>query len=520
MQTTGPSTQFSTKWPQTTAMWPPIGTGMKTSDGSRGQSKPEPLFKNAFSSYKQGPDASSLDNPEAITGSGSLLSNSEQEHWSRPQWSSGNISAGLASARSNHTNASPVRQRTNQHTRSNSPFFSPQTAIGQTTGTRQSSSLLDPTTSSFQFSGIINPQPGQPVSQDHAINTSRRDFDHIQFGSTALPNGNAGFSGYTSSVASRSGSLPPSRHRLDDHGGSHIHSDMLGHHTNQHSRNSTYSTTNGYSRASDQIWQPKANDLSNMASRLDPNKNEVEVAGQYLWGNQAHHLQSPETINGAFNGYSNSRHGSISHDTGMQSNSIAQSNQHRMSFADRSSRSSTGSDARQSRGSPMYFGGNTPPVPDHSRTYSHSSNNQNRPVMQNQPLLDHKLRDVQLSRQPNYPQAPASPYRTQFGNMYDYSSQNPQALQRMNPHLNPQMNHQMNPQMNPTMNGQSNPQMAPYYAMQNLQAPYNSTPQFQRLPPKGPAIETMASDNLRSPLLEEFRSCKGTRRYELKVRSP
>ena len=504
MSTTGPSSQHLTSWPPLANKWPPIGTGMKSSDGSRGQGKPPPLLKAGFSSDKQGGlDIGSLENSEPITGSSSLLSTSEQDGWSRSQWTSSSISAGLSSARTNHTSTSPVRQRTNQQTRSSSPYFSSQPATGQPTTTKPSNhSHLDPTTTAFRSSIFSsNQQPGYQFGRD-GDDAGRRTLDSIRFGETGI-NGNTVYSGYTSSAASRSGSLPPSRRgvengsQLGDYGASQIHqsnSDIFGHRANQHSRNSAFST-NGYGRA-DQIWQTNASDLSTMASRMDLNKDEIEASSNHPWSDQINPLQPPGTINTYFNGYSRSRQGSLALEAGMQSTSTTPFNQYRAALADRPSHSPTSSDPRQSRGSPLYING-TPPLPDHSRAYP-TNNGQNRLTMHDQALLERKLRNVQLAQQQNNLRNPAVSYRNPYNNMFDYSSQNMPSYHRLNP------------------------QVAQYHPIQNMHnvpiPGYISNNHFPRPPPRGPALDSSGGENLRSALLEEFRNSKGGRRYELKVR--
>ena len=504
----GSSSQYLTHWPQA-KQWPPIGTGMKSSDGGRLHGRPPPLSKTRLPSENEEPNTGALDNSEAVTGSGSLLSTSEpQDVWSRPPWSSSNISANLANARSNHTSTSPVRQRTNQHTRSNSPYFSPQTAIGQNTTTKSSSyGILDPTTKAFHSSGIFNShqQPGHQSGQDGDI-AGHRNFDNIHFGSMTTANGNMGYSGYNSSAASRSGSLPPSRHGMDngsqfgEHGLSNIHqshSEVFGHRANQLSRNSAFST-NGYNRPLESIWQSNANDLSTMASRLDLKRDEVDVVGPYVWGDQLNQQPSSSAVNGLSNGYGNGRHGSFSLESGIQSTSTTPFNQHRMSFAERSSQSPTGSDPRQSRGSPSYFNSGTPTVSDHSRAYSTSSN-QSRLTMQHQAMLDRELRKVEMARRPNYAQGPAIQHRNQYGNYGNGYDNNPQAIQNMQ---------------------RLNPQVQQYFPMHNVPVPGYMSNQFHTLVPRGPARDAAGGDNLRSPLLEEFRNSKGGRKYDLKVKSP
>jgi mRNA-binding protein PUF3 len=465
-------------------------------------------------------DGDLLDNSEAITGSGSLLQSSESDGWARTQnsqWATpNNISPGLASARSGLGSTSPVRQRTNQHTRSNSPYFPPtQSAIGQAMATKPStkpSSYLDPTSGSFTASGAFD-SFRQNGSRHNSDGNGRQPLD-IVFGSTEggppsarMPSGaGLAYSGYNSSAASRSGSLPPSRHGLEQasqlgdgpaKGAQQLQFGALenafSHRPNQLSRTSNYS--NGNAKHLEGMHQSalQYGDLSAGLGKLDLAKEQESPWSSYYDGTPQ---PTPNGANGNYamnaNGY---RSGSTQFepDHRLGSSLAAYNNQYRHQYNERPAHSPSGSDARRNLDSPLYSTGITPPLSEHHRAPSNASLRSNLGSGPQALQLDRQLRSLheqqnyiqpnQLQRSPLYPQ------------LYDYS---PQAVVRMN--LNPLAQH--------------------YYAPTASVALGVGNYQSNRPVPRGPAGDGAPSESLslRSTLLEEFRSNnKGNKRYELKV---
>ena len=442
--------------------------------------------------------------PDEITGSGSLLRSSESEGWSRRWPSMSNIStgfgSGLGSAQGNHAGASPVRQRTNQHTRSSSPYVTPQpSAIGTGASAKSSSgSVLDPTSRSFNVSGAFESFP-QTSPRQEGEEPGRRNLNPNSF---FVGNGSAAYSGYSSSVASRSGSVPPSRHGNDatvpfgEVPNSAVYSNNLSPFaTNRqphHSRTSTFSNNanvNG-NRFSNQAWQTSMGDLSGVVSRMDLGRDVIDYSYSNYW-DQSNQAPSPGSINSVPVGpFMNGRHNSVSVDTGV--GLMPQYGHHRNQFADRQAYSPTGSDPRRNNDSPMYFNGNTPPVADHNRTLSTNSSRANLNAY-SQAVLERKLRGL-AEQQQSYQPSPAQSHRGLYNNPYDL-----------------------------------NPYGAQSFAGLNTQTPYyqDGRMDFQqaqlglvnhRAPPRGPASEmSAAGESGRSPLLEEFRLSKGTKKYELRV---
>ena len=481
----------------------PIGSGMKSAnETNRTQSRPAPLVRGGFVSEEQA-EASSNGTPDEITGSGSLLPSSESEGvWNRRWPSMGNINTGLGNglnnSRNNHAASSPVRHRTNQHTRSSSPYYTPQpSAIGTSSSNKSTSgSMLDPTSRSFNASGIFNGVSQTLSPRQEGDDPTRRIPSSANLGNFAI-NGNVAYSGYNSSAASRSGSIPPSRHdneqglQFGELPNSSIYpasADPFSYRQPHHSRNSTFSMNGnlGGSKFSNQAWQTSMGDLSAMTSKMDLGKDNVDKPYASFW-DQSNQAPSPGSITSLpTTNYMNQRHGSLSVDTGpgLTLNGAPQYSQQKNRY------SPTGSDFRNND-SPFYINTTTPPVPEHARGFSTNSSRTNLDAY-NQVVLERKLRGL-AEQQGSYQSNPSLPYRNAYNNSYDFNTPNGQNFSRVNP------------------------QVQQYYPNTQM-AGYAGNMPSQRMPPRGPASEMSGGgDSLRSPLLEEFRLSKGAKRYELKV---
>ncbi|MCJ1420366.1 mRNA binding protein puf3 [Xylographa parallela] len=458
------------------------------------------------------------------TGSGSLLSSSESESWSRhpnSQWSSiSNITPGLGSGRNGQASTSPVHHRSsNAHARSSSPYFSTTqpTAIGQGIGVKAPSStqsFLDPTSGSFKSSAVFHTYGQGQASRQVAEEVSRRPLDSIVFGANEIgvsnypgagrtaSNASMGYSGYNSSAASRSGSLPPSRHGTDqpaqfgvEHSTNLQHlqfgtSDGLSHRPNQLSRNSTYSV-NSSNKFIDHASTMQYDDLHTNFGKMDLSKeNQDPLYTYYDYPQQG-------GFHGASTGYGSNSQTIRSTQTSFEPNSRSGSSlnaphsQYRQQLSDRSSYSPSTSDLRRNHDSPLYSHTGTPPLADHHRAPSNSSLQRGNAGGGQAALLERKLRGLQQEQQ-SYMSTQRNPlqYQTPF-HPYDYNQQN---LLRVNP-------------------------LAPYYSLPPQQG-YQSNAQnygLNRNIPQTPTVDSNAGESLRSTLLEEFRSNnKGTKRYELK----
>ena len=451
-----------------------------------------------------------------------MLSSSESESWGRPgnnQWPSvSNISPGLTNARSGHPSTSPVRHRSSgQHARSSSPFFAAKqpSAIGQGITSKSSTtshSFLDPTSGSFKSSGILDNYVNSNFLRHNSDEMVRRPADPPTFGTNdvgssnytaggrSASNASVGFSGYNSSAASRSGSLPPSRHGVDQSSqfvGEHPNnlqsiqfgaSDGFSHRPNQLSRNSTYSNT-GAGKYTEHSNAVQYNDLASNFGKIDLGRETQESLGQYydyshqtgVPGGSANHGSNVNGLRGASLAFEpDSRPGT---------SLVHPFNNYRAQLGERTSYSPNGSDFRRSHDSPVYSTSGTPPLVDHQRAASNASIRNNMGGSQ-AALLERRLRGLQQEQQGYLPSQQASlQYRTPFTHPYGYSPQN---MLRMNP-------------------------SAPYYAMPPIHSNLQNYA-ANRAVSQTPTIDSNSGESLRSTLLEEFRSNnKGTKRYELKV---
>ena len=427
-----------------------------------------------------------------------------------------NISPGLANARNGHPSTSPVRHRaTGQHARSSSPFFaaSQPSAIGQGVSNKSSTtthSFLDPTSGSFKSSGIFDSYVNRNSLRHNSDELARRPVDPAAFGTNDLglsnytaagrsvSNASVGFSGYNSSSASRSGSLPPSRHGADhssQFGGEHLSnlqsmqfgaSDGFSHRPNQLSRNSTYSNT-GAGKYTEHSSSAQYSDLALNFGKIDLGRDPQDSLGPY------HDYSHQTGLAGGSTNYGSSVNGlrgaslAFDPDTRPGTSLAPPFNNYRAQLGERNSYSPNGSDFRRSHDSPIYSNGSTPPLLDHQRAPSNASLRNNVGGSQ-AALLERRLRGLQQEQQSYLPQNPLQ-YRTPFTHPCDYS---PQSMLRMNP-------------------------SASYYAIPPLPSNLQSFA-ANRAVSQTPTIESSAGESLRSTLLEEFRSNnKGTKRYELKV---
>ena len=338
-------------------------------------------------------------------------------------------------------------------------------------------------------------------SRQNSDETGRRPLNSIIFGNSdsgyplqtnrANSNTNMGYSGYNSSVASRSGSMPPSRNGIDHqpHMGDYSANlqpsqigpaESLVHRPMQAPRTSDYSV-NGAHRFQNQASSLQFGDLSNSLGKLEIRKEIPEPSySSYLEPSQRAGSGSNDAIPTMNNNAYRANQTSHEPEPGLGTSY----SQYRVQFGDRNAHSPSGMEYRRSHESPLYSTTVTPPMGDHQRAPSSTSlrsNTSNRQAA----LLEQKLRGLQQEQQ-NYmaPQLNLQ-FRPPYLQQYDYGTQ---AMLRMNP-------------------------LAQFYPPQPLRYPTT-----QIMPPRGAIVDAAAGESLRSSLLEEFRSNnKGTKRYELKV---
>lgn len=481
-------------------------------------------------------NASALaNNSEAITGSGSLLSSSESDNWSRRQttpWNAiDNTSPILSSSTKSHSSTSPVRHRnSNQHAppqkfgenpRSTSPYFSMNQQAVNVNGMMNPTSqkrFLDPTSGSFVTSRTFDSGSlsGFSLNGDEE---SRQQAMSMVFGSSDTGSMTQGSrhmfqqgmrSGHTSAVASRSGSIPPSRSGDEQH--SYFGADVL---TNpqssrfgqgstpfpsQRPSHSTQTSTYSSHGSTRRHGGEQSNNTYNVdfitqeLRKMNPGKeNEYPLYPSYQSSQEQSSLPydysqqldgSAHAWNADEVGYQNGLSSFTPNGVPSGSQNPQHSQPRNIQFGEHSPQSPNGSDTRRSHQSPFYSTGGTPPSGDQYHAPSRGVANPRAPHGQ-AALLDRKLRGLQQEQQ-GYVQPQPNPlqFRAPFGHPYDYNTQNPM---RMNP-------------------------LAQYYPMPPV-------PTF--LPPmipRGPSRDHDVGQNLRSALLEEFRSnSKTNKRYELKV---
>ena len=502
-----------------------IGSGIKggSNDTAHSRGKFKGMVEVRNNQLRLSDTGTDLADPsEVITGSGSLLPSSELDNWGRSQntpWTLMNgttmdkTSPGLSGGHVSQSSNSPTRHRnSNQHGPSQSSYFSvtQPLAIGQGTATKASQqTFLDPTSVSFKAANSFEALSQNHSARHNSDDTNRRPINSINFGSDEMSlsaqtgryssNTTAGYSGYTSSAASRSGSLPPSRNGTDKQTqfGDDFHANAqtksMSHRPNLSTNTSTYAVQVGNQRYGDQMYPTQLSDLSHNLGKVNLSK-ESEDYHSHAPHDSYYDYPSPATITNVNttwspddNGYRNGQRSYVPDI--RQHDSLAPSlNQHRgIQFEDRASHSPSSSEARRNHDSPMYSSGGTPPLLEHHRMPSNRTIG--RPVP-NGPaaLLDRKLRGLQQEQQGYMsPQLNPLQFRTSYGSPYEY---NHHAMLRMN-------------------------SLAPYYPMPGVGGyPTN------RVVPRGPMLDTNSGETLRSILLEEFRSnSKGNKRYELKVGS-
>ena len=462
---------------------------------------------------------------ETLTGSGSLLSTSESDTWSgrhRPPWpSADNTSPGLPPGHARRGGTSPMRRQNSSQQPSqpfldqpsiSSNYFPAPASQGLQRGPR--SDMPDPN------AAVLMPSRGFESNGFHRSSRHNSDDgERYAANAMAFENNDSGFSiqpqrqrshqsasGFSSSVASRSGSIPPSRNGLDPLS-----------RFNEASQGPSYSNVNGsgangvgftsklsaqalaFSRNSHPV-NHRFDDLPNsynvnsaadqfamlgLAKENPYAHNEFEAQmGSRFAGHGAHYdiprqneIPSGDMWDADENNYSTLQDPYAQH-SAMPGPS--QGLYRTPTFNTSYSHSTTSNDGRRNQQSPYGSGDGSSPYPLQSRAVSRTSFSGNIPAGQAL-MLDRKLRGLQHEQQSFMP--PHLHFRHPFPNPYDY---HPQHAMRMN--------------------------MNPYYPV---------SPMANLLPPavpRGPAKDQDAGHSTRSACLEEFRSnSKTNKRYELKV---
>ncbi|KAI9878036.1 MAG: mRNA binding protein puf3 [Pleopsidium flavum] len=467
---------------------------------------------------------------EGKSGSGSLVPSSESDGWSNRSnipWNPSNTtSPGLTNATISDNGNSPVRHRNsnknpppqtlNDNPRSTSPYFSVNhpAAIGQGISNKSPhKAFLDPTSGSFVASRGLDPTSFGGFQRHNSDDEGRRQVNSIMFGNS---DGGLGANsdrqglttdrGYTSysGVASANGSLPPSRNGTEQYSAQMPHKSQYpqfaqasaffpSHRPTHSARTSSFSSQAKDQRYDDLTGQLHEAEIIANFGKIRLNKGNAQDCSGI---NGAAHLSSqPPYEYGCARQMPPDAPGNV---WGLEESGYQKSletftpdsmpGQHYHSYhssqpADRESESPGASDYRSVH-SPYYSIGGTPPAgADQYRTSSRGGV-PNRVAPGQAVLLERRLKGLQQEQQ-GYMHSQANPlqFRGPLPQSYDYGTQTGLG-------------------MNP---------LAPYYSMAGVGG-YPGP-----LVPRGPSREHDPGQNLRSALLEEFRSNnKTSKRYELK----
>ena len=405
----------------------------------------------------------------------------------------------------------------------NSSYFSIPTATATSQGFASKpmqKNFLDPTSGSFQTSNVFDSTTLSRSSRHNSDEATRRPLKPVSIGNNENTKPSIhperqyfynSVSGYNSSTASRSGSLPPSRNgvsqssRFDEDLPNPQYSQFgpiptSSHrpHISSHSASySMHSSTHGQ-KYGDHPSPTQLGVLTEDFGKINIGRSNHD-ANYAITKDSGYSSQNPLAYDYAQRSGTTSasdvwgQEESVFQDSldsfvpdGDSAGPLVQHSQYpRIPSGAQYLHSPSNSDARRSQPSPYYRTGETPPSGYQHRASSRGSLNGNLPTPQ-AALLDQKLRGIQQEQQ-GYAASQPNPfhYRTPFTNAYDFHPQN--AL-RINP-------------------------LAPYYPLAPAPNLINGPPI-----PRGPAREQDPGQHLRSPLLEEFRNnSKTNKRYELKV---
>lgn len=461
------------------------------------------------------------------------MPSSESDSWGshHPQWKTvDSTSPTASSSHTNHSNSSPMRRQSSnqflpqsiaESSSGNPSYFAinPGATISQGLSTKPSRKPFpDPPSGSFIVPGPfdqsqLSRSSRQNSDEDNRYTAKAVNLSCNEIGYKMQPTRHAPqstLSGYTSSAASGSGSLPPSHNgaepsrysddpvntqfqHLGQSASTPSHRPNLSAHAPSHApRTESYG----------QRFDSQTNPIQLGAFVADFSKMNVgrEIGGFYsiptkeasnghnnnFTHEYSHQLAVHETGDAwsEDNAYQANLNG-FSQDGGLTTALLPYPSQYRaIPFGAPYSPSPSNSDARRSQQSPFYSTGAASPASMQSRVPKVGIHVNDVPSGQ-AALLDRKLRGLQQEQQ-GYPSQPnPMQFRPSFTPTYDFRPTN---SLRMNPH-------------------------AHFYHM-----PAASSPMIPSHVPRGPARENEVG-HVRSALLEEFRtSGKTNKRYELKVK--
>ena len=508
-----------------------IGSGIKNNahDTGRGpsQSHSQDICREQLADHLQDDLKATSNNSEPITGSGSLLPSSESDGYSLRHGSWNSIEDDSPNLSRVHTNTSATseirRQNSSQRipqtytstNAANASYFSA-TPNSTTLSSRPSQkNFLDPTSGNFA-SGSFE-QTNMPRSSRHGSDEENRfaarklAFEGNEAGrgmQPARPSFNSNMSGYNSSAASRSGSLPPSRSDIDAtrHPGEMQNPSYsrlkapVPPRSNMSAQAPAYTmpTRPSGQRYADQLSPSQMNrilgDFGNLNidkenHTLFSNQSEVSYASSPHIGqnypqelmNDSNELWNRED----HNGYQNHQD-QFSPPTSVSGSLISNPAARRgVGFGLPYASSPNVGDTPLNQASPYYSTAGTPPT---YQQRAPSRGGFNGTLVTGQAaMLDRKLRGLQQEQQAYMVSRPtALPFNNQFSHPSAYEFHTQPGL-RVN-------------------------QLGPYYQMPV------SHPMATSHIPRGPASDHAAVQPVRSALLEDFRNnSKTNKRYELKV---
>ncbi|KAI9813781.1 MAG: mRNA binding protein puf3 [Pycnora praestabilis] len=470
---------------------------------------------------------------EGKSGSGSLVSSSETDAWGHRQ--------GTSPVRHRNSNQNAPPQALQEQSNNTSPYFSlpRQPAIGQGINNKSpNKTFLDPTSGSFVTSrGLDERSVGFAGLQTYNANDENQrqipsiinkfELDEYENGTTNTTRSftsNPGFAGPNSGTALRSESLPPSRNRaeytsqygLQPPGNTAFSqypqtSTPLPSYRPAHSgHTSSFSSQTNGRKYEDSAKQTQEAEMTASFGKVNLHGSNDQGAYAQFSGSIAGGLQHATSQMPYEYGYSRhipsftsinpwgrddgtlQRGPESSTPDGIPENTANEPfDPYRgVRFGDRGMNSPGGSEHRRNQHSPFYSTGGTPPSgSDHYRSSSRGGQHSRAQPNGHSALLDRKLRGLQREQQ-EFLHPHANPlmnqqFRSPFTNPYDYS-----------PH-----------------NGMRFSHLGPYYPIQ----PTTGIPPAP-VAPRGPSRDQDVGHNLRSALLEEFRSnSKTNKRYELKA---
>ncbi|KAI4099754.1 MAG: hypothetical protein L6R37_005823 [Teloschistes peruensis] len=464
---------------------------------------------------------------EALTGSGSLLSTSESDTWAgrhRPPWQSvDNNSPGISGGNTRRTGTSPMRRQSSNQS-SQQPFGNPSTIPNY---------FPLPSTSSNQGlpqgpqQHLSDPDAGvfgtvRDVELNGFSRSSRHNSDEnerLAAGTFGFGNNDVGFSiqpqrqnshhnttGLNSNVASRSGSIPPSRNGLDPASQFDRDPQSLNY---AHVNGSTGSGQTNHSKLSAQAlaFQRSSNAYNHRfgdsTGPTDPNNmtahfGMLDIAKENQSPPNGYGLQIGSAYHERLLPYELSQQGNFGNaepawdadeklyppygDPYVQNMALPLSSYRQSPFSSGFPHSPGSSEGRRNPPSSYYPSNSSSPYPAQPRTTSRNSLSSNTPASQSL-IADRKFRGAQHEQQGFLPSHAAQvQYRHAFPNPYDF---HPQQALRMN--------------------------INPYYPVPQIA---NLLPPAA---PRGPAKDQDTAHSTRSACLEEFRSnSKTNKRYELK----